>query len=36
MARIKEKIAAQKLRQKGWSIRDIADKVGVSKGSVGP
>ena len=34
MAKIKEKEIAQKLRRKGWSIGDIAEKLSVSKSTV--
>ncbi|SRR6056297_830807 len=34
MAKVQEKLQAQKLRRKGYSVRDIAALLGVSKGSV--
>ncbi|MBU1046209.1 hypothetical protein KKH36_00305 [Patescibacteria group bacterium] len=34
MAKFKEKIKAQQLRKKGWSIRSIEKVLGVSRGSV--
>lgn len=34
MAKSKEKLISRKLRKNGWSLKEIADKLGVSKGSV--
>ena len=34
MAKFEEKIEAQQLRKKGWSVGSIADNLGVSKGTV--